>query len=92
MLDKKNFTAYFNGLVLLHLDYADIIWGDQAGLTIQMKQLQSFQSRIAKKIVRGKVTSAEVLTLLWWVSLHVRRFGHLCCLVEATIKEKSRTF
>jgi len=29
-----------------------------------MKQLQSFQNGMAKKIVKGKVTSAEALTLL----------------------------
>ena len=61
--DEKSLTAYFyNGLVLPHLDYADVVWGDQPGLTTQMKQLQSFQNRIAKKIVKGKMTSAEALT------------------------------
>ena len=34
MLDKKSLTAYFNGLVLPHLDYADVVWGDQPGLTL----------------------------------------------------------
>ena len=82
MLDEKTLTAYFNGLVLPHLDYADVIWGDQPGLTTQMKQLQSFQNRIAKKIVKGKMTSAEALTLLQWVPLHARHFGHRCCLVQ----------
>ena len=28
MLDKKSLTAYSNGLVLPHLDYADVVWGD----------------------------------------------------------------
>ena len=82
MLDEKSLTAYFNGLVLPHLDYADVVWGDQPGLTTQMKQLQSFQNRIAKKISKGKMTSAEALTSLQWVPLHARRFGHRCCLVQ----------
>ena len=56
MLDKRSLMAYFNGLVLPHLDYADVVWGDQLGLTTQMKQLQSFQNRFAKKIVKAKVT------------------------------------
>ena len=86
MLDEKSLTAYFNGLVLPHLDYADVVWGDQPGLTTQMKQLQSFQNRIAKKIVKGKVTSAEALTSLQWVPLHARRFGHRCCLVQDAMK------
>ena len=43
MLDKRSLMAYFNGLVLPHLDYADVFSGDQPGLTIQMKQLRSFQ-------------------------------------------------
>ena len=64
MLDGKSLIAYFNGLGLPHLDYADVIWGDQPGLTTPVKQLQFFQTRITKKIVKGKVASAEVLTLL----------------------------
>ena len=86
MLDEKSLTAYFNGLVLPHLDYADVVWGDQPGLTTQMKQLQSFQNRIAKKILKGKMTSAEALTSLQWVPLHARRFGHRCCLVQDAMK------
>ncbi|KAK2547318.1 hypothetical protein P5673_032794 [Acropora cervicornis] len=85
MLDEKSLTAYFNGLVL-HLDYADVVWGDQPGLTTQMKQLQSFQNRIAKKISKGEMTSAEALTSLQWVPLHARRFGHRCCLVQDAMK------
>ena len=45
MLDKRSLMAYFNGIVLPHLNYADVVWGDQPGLTTQMKQLQSFQNR-----------------------------------------------
>ena len=47
---KKTHIAYFNGLVLPHLDYADIIWGDQPGLKAEMDKLQAFQSRFVKKI------------------------------------------
>lgn len=54
VLDKRSLTAYFNGLVLPHLDYTDIVWGDQTGLTTRMKQLQSFQNRFAIKIVKAK--------------------------------------
>ena len=80
--------AYFNGLVLPHLDYADVVWGDQPGLTTQMKQLQSFQNRFAKKIVKAKVASAEALTLLRWVPLHLRHTGRQCCLVQDALKRK----
>ena len=55
MVDKRSLKSHLNGLVLPHLDYADVVWGDQPGLTTQMKQLQSFQNRFAKKIVRAKV-------------------------------------
>ena len=82
MLDKRSPMAYFYGLVLPHLDYADVVWGDQPGLTTQMKQLQSFQNRFAKKIVKAKVT------LLRWVPLHARRTGHRCCLVQDALKGK----
>ena len=29
ILDEKSLTAYFNGLVLPHLEYADVVWGVQ---------------------------------------------------------------
>ena len=51
-----------------------------------MKQLQSFQNRFAKKIVKAKVMSAEALTLLWWAPLHAWHLGHRCCLVQDAIK------
>ena len=50
MLHKRSLMAYFNGLVLPHLDYADVVRRDQPGLATQMKQLQYFQTRFAKKI------------------------------------------
>ena len=28
LLDKRSLLAYFDGLVLPHLDYADVFWGD----------------------------------------------------------------
>ena len=74
-----------------------IVWGDQPGLTTKIKQLQSFQSHIAKKIFKGKVTSAEALTLLRWVSLHIMRFGHHCCLtthfdaITSTLSQQRRS-
>ena len=37
--DKRSHLAYFNGLVLPQLDYANTIWGDQPGLTSEMQQL-----------------------------------------------------
>jgi len=83
MLDQKSLTSYFNGLVLPHLD---IVWGDQLGLTAQMKQLKSFQNRFAKKIVKLKMSLAEALTSLQWVSLHEKRFGHRCCVVQDVMK------
>ena len=87
MLDQKSLTAYFSGLLLPHLEYAEkFVWGDQPGLTTQMKQLQSFQNRFAKKIFKSKVSSAEALTSLRWVSLHARRFGHWCCVVQDAMK------
>ena len=51
-----------------------------------MKQLQSFQNRFAKKILKVKVTSAEALILLGWAPLHARRFGHRCCLVQDALR------
>ena len=86
MLNKRRLIVYFNGLVLPHLNYADVVGGDQPGLTTQMKQLQSFQNRFAKKIVKAKVTSAEALTLLQWVPLGARRIGHRSCLVQDALR------
>ena len=53
-----------------------------------LKQLQSFQNRFAKEIVKAKEASAEALTLLRWVPLHARRIGHRCCLVQDALKGK----
>ena len=39
MLDQKSRMAYYNGLVLPHLDYADIVCGDQPGLKSEMEQI-----------------------------------------------------
>ena len=86
MLDKRRLQVYFNGLVLPHLDYADVVWGDQPGLTTRMKQLQSFQNRFAKKIVKAKVTSDEALTLLRWVPLHARRIVHRSRLAQDALR------
>ena len=74
VLDRKTRIAYFNGLVLPHLDNADIIWGDQPGLKAEMDQLQAFQNRFAKKIeLKKKLSSAEALKLLNWMPLSSRR-------------------
>ena len=56
MLDEKSLTASFNGLILPQLDYADVVCGDQPGLslTTQMKQLQSFQIALQRRFQRGK--------------------------------------
>ena len=86
MLDKRTRLAYFNGLVLPHLDYADTVWGDQPGLKSDIQQLQAFQNRFAKKIAGGNLSSAEALTSLKWLSLHGRRFGHRCLAVQNAIK------
>ena len=45
MLDNRTRIAFFNGLVLPHLDYADTVWGDQPGLKSEMEKLQSFNFR-----------------------------------------------
>ena len=87
VLDRKTRIAYFNGLVLPHLDYADIIWGDQPGLKTEMDQLQAFQNRFTKKIeLKKKLSSAEVLKLLNWMPLSSRRFAHRVKLVQNSIK------
>ena len=67
MLDKRTRLAYFNGLILPHLDYADTVWGDQPGLKSEMQQLQAFQNRFTTKIAGGNLSSAEALTLLKWL-------------------------
>ena len=54
MLDQKSLTAYFNGLVLPHLDYADIVWGDQPGLTTQMNVYNSFKIALRRRSVKQK--------------------------------------
>ena len=86
MLDRRTRMAYFNGLVLPHCDYADIVWGDQPGLKSKMEQLQAFQNRFAKKIDGSKQSSAEAMASLKWIPLARRRFGHRCVAVQNSIK------
>ena len=64
MLDQKTRLAYYNGLVLPHLDYADIVWGDQPGLKSEMEQLQGFQNKFAKKVLGKNVSSKEAMKTL----------------------------
>ena len=49
ILDNKTRIAYFNGLVLPHLDYGDIVWGDQPGLKSEMDRLQEFKIDLRKE-------------------------------------------
>ena len=44
-LDKRTRLAYFRGLALSHLDYADTIWRGQPALTSEMQQLSVCQER-----------------------------------------------
>ena len=86
MLDQKTRLAYYNGLVLPHLDYADIVWGDQPGLKSEMEQLQGFQNNFAKKVLGKNVSSKEAMKTLKWLPLEYRRCGHRCELVPNAIK------
>ena len=72
--------------MLLHLDYADTVWGDQPGLKSEMEKLQSFQNKFAKKIKLGKTCSSEALKCLNWLPLAGRRLSHRCIAVENAIK------
>jgi len=65
MLDNRTRIAFFNGLVLPHLDYADTVWGDQPGLKSEMEKLQSYQNKFAKKIKLDKMSSLEALRV--WI-------------------------
>ena len=86
MLDNRTRIAFYNGLVLPHLDYADTVWGDQPGLKSEMEKLQSFQNKFAKKIKLGKMSSSEALKCLNWLPLAGRRLFHRCTTVENAIK------
>ena len=68
MLDYQTCIAYYNGLVLPYLDYADIVWWDQMGLKSKMDQLQSFQNKFAKRIEAGKIKLPPKDLLLFYVT------------------------
>ena len=91
MLDIEARIAYYNGLVLLHFDYGDIVWGDQPGLKSEMDGLQAFQNKIAKKIVSDKMSSTEALAYLKWIPLARQPFGHCCNAVQNGTKGDSKT-
>ena len=86
MLDNRTRIAFYNGLVLPHLDYADTVWGDQPGLKSEMEKLQSFQNKFARKIKLGKMSSSEALRCLNWFPLAGRCLLHHCTTVENAIK------
>ena len=86
MLDNRTRIAFYNGLVLPHLDYADAVWGDQPGLKSEMEKLQSFQNKFARKIKLGKMCSSEALKCLNWLPLAGRRLSHRCTTVQNAIK------
>ena len=86
MLDNRTRIAFYNGLVLPHLDYADTVWGDQPSLKTKMEKLQSFQNKFAKKIKLGKMSSSEALKSLNWLPLVGRRLSHRCTAVQNAIK------
>ena len=69
MLDNRTRIAFYNGLVLPRLDYADTVWGDQHGLKSEMEKLQSFRNKFARKIKLGKMSSSEALKCLNWLPL-----------------------
>ena len=54
MLDKRRLIVYFNGLVLPHLNYADVVWGDQPGLTTQLKPIAVFSKSLCKEDCKGE--------------------------------------
>ena len=78
MLDEKTRLAYYNGLVLPHLDYTDIISGDQPGLKSEMEQLRAFQNKFAKKVYGKKPSFKEAMKELMWMPLKFRRRAHRC--------------
>ena len=85
MLDRRSRVAYFIGLVLPHLDYADMVWGDQQGLKSEMDQLQSSQNRFAKKILGGDQSSADARKSLYSLALAARRFCHRCVMIQNSL-------
>ena len=90
MLDNRTRIAFYNGLVLPHLDYADTVRGDQPGLKSEMEKLQSFQYKFARKIKLGKMPYSEALKCLNWLPLAARRLSHRCTAVDRRRKCNQR--
>ena len=83
-MDCKSRVAYFKGLVLPYLDYADMVWGDLAGVKTEIQQLQAFQNRFAEKF-QGSKQSSDTLKSLKWISLFERRFSR-CISIHNAMK------
>ena len=87
MLDNRTCIAFYNGLVLPHLDYADTVCGDQPGVKSETEKLKSFQNKFARKIQKlGKMSSSEALKCLNCLPLAGRRLSHRCIAIENAIK------
>jgi len=72
-LDKRSLMAYFNGIVLPHLDYADVVVRSARSYNTDSSLFKIAVQRLLKQ---KRHRSAEAPTLLRWVPLYARRIGH----------------
>ena len=72
-LPTEQLVSLYNALVLPHLDYCSIIWGN-CGLVLKNK-LQVLQNRAARIITNSpyEVRSYKILNKLGWENLEMRR-------------------
>jgi hypothetical protein len=83
-LPRNILTSVYNAIVLPHLDYCNIVWGN-CGSSVS-KRLQIIQNRAARIIcgVKWDTSSKEVLTQLNWKSL-INRQNYFCSVLTYKI-------
>ena len=93
LLPESTREVVVNTLILLLLDYGDLVWGDKANDTL-MNSLQVLQNKAAKEILnmRNDDSSTMALQLLNWKPLKLRRQFHRCQFMSKSIENNSVDF
>ena len=87
LLPESTREVVVNTLILLLLDYGDLVWGDKANDTL-INSLQVLQNKAAKEILnmRDDDSSMMALQLLNWKPLKLRRQFHRCQFMSKSIE------
>ena len=90
LLPRSARILFFNSLIVLMFDYADIVWGDR-GNAVLMNNLPLLQNKAAKTISDRPFHSSatDAFEDLGWLTLEKRRLFNRCLYVYKCVNEIS---